>query len=124
VYESPAFYIQNNDTVEHDATLSFEFDSYINGARAYFQVQDEDLGTSPAAGPGNTNGELSGEMLAEDGSKVSTTLSLTQPQPGSLPSDASDGLSSGEKAGVSFALSTVRCTNTGDLSGTLSISVN
>lgn len=108
VYDDPAFFIQNNDSVEHDVTLTFTFESHVSGAHAYFQVQDEDDGTAPVAGGGNTNGDLSGDMLATDTTTVSTTVTL----------------SSGESAGVSFALSTIRCTSTGDISGTLSVSAN
>jgi hypothetical protein len=106
VYEEPAFLIQNNDSVEHDVTLSFKFNSHVDGARAYFQVQTEEDGTAPVAGSGNTNGDLSGDILATDTTEVSTTINL----------------SSGEAAGVSFALSTIRCTNTGDISATLTVS--
>jgi hypothetical protein len=108
VYDDPAFVVQNNDTVARDVTLSFTPDSFVSGAIVYFQIQDEDDGTPPTVGPGNTNGDLTAELTVEDTSGDSATFELDP----------------GESAGVSFAVSTVGTSGLGDLSGELTISSN
>ena len=106
-YEEPAFSITNQDTVEHDISLNYSLNGSIGSSKIYFQLQTEEDGTAPVAGSGNTNGDISGEILIPNAAGRGNETTVT--------------LGSGEYVGVSFII------EAGDdpadnLSGTLTVS--
>ncbi|WP_152420102.1 hypothetical protein [Halorubrum distributum] len=117
--DDAAFFVTNQDTVEHDVTLEYTVQN-IGNAKIVFQLQDEDDNFNVG---GNTNGDqtdaivVGGRNRFGDLNNNDTTATAT--------------LSPGEKVGVSILIDTapdggadpLEDPTTQDLSGTLSVNV-
>lgn len=110
-YDDAAFFVQNNDTVSHDVTLTYTVEGTISGSQLYFQLQDAD---------DDASNDVTDEILIPNVAGRDNTASVT--------------LDPGEKVGVSFQVDTgdgdpgfgagTDGSTSEDLSGRLTISSN